>query len=184
MKKTVALILCIILLALTLNACTVPFIGKKNSGGNENGGSSGGNSSDIQTNNGGDENPSGSDTADNANTDGQSPTNAAGFVDSSVALSAYSTPADPANTLNNIADPSANGYRFVYDESGRIAKCYYQSNGQEVYLVYQYKETWVEIYGFIGETLVANEFIQLNGEFNPDVGFSQVKGYYLKGYIF
>lgn len=187
MKKYISVILCLVLVTVLFSSCSIPFFGKKNNNSSSN--NTQNNSADVQNNNDGNNgsgqsdsnsgSPSGSD-----NSQGETPTNAAGFVDSQVAQNAYSAPADPASTLNNVADPSSDSMRFVYDEQGRIAKCYYQSNGQEVYLVYQYGEAWVEIFGFIGETLVEDKVIQLRGEFNPEYGFSVYEGFYIRGYVF
>lgn len=179
MKKIIAIILCIVLLALALSACSLN-IGKilpdKNNGNNGNNS----NSSQSDSNgNGGSDNASG---GENAVT--EIPTEAGGFVEPEYATNHYQPPANPDNTLNSVSDPSGDGFRFVYDETGRIVKCYYTENGLEVYLNYVYGQGWVEIYGFIGETLVCDEVIQLPGEFNPDAGLSVVRGYYIKGYVF
>lgn len=179
MKKILAIILCVSIIALSLSACSIPFFNKNGGSSNENSNNSGNSQSSDVSNSGSGGSSSGGDNSQN-----ETPTNAAGFVDSQVALNAYTTPADPSNTLNSVADPTSDSMRFVYDEYGRIAKCYYQANGQEVYLVYQYGEAWVQIFGFIGETLVAEQVIQLHGEFNSEIGFSVVNGYYIKGYIF
>jgi len=180
MKKNIAIILCVVLIALSLSACSFD-IGKVlpgNKNGNKGGNASNNSSSDNSGNNASGDSQSGTEPGT------EIPTNPAGFVDSSYAVEVFRTPANPENTLNSVADPSGDNLRFIYDETGRIAKCYYYEGGVEVYLNYKYGDAWVEIFGFIGETLVCDEVIQLPGEFNPDVGISSVRGYYIKGYTF
>ena len=180
MKKIIAIILCIVLAALSLTACSID-IGKKDGETTTKKSSSNSSDNSRSDNNGNSE-------SGRSNSDGDDvtevPTNAAGFVDSEYASEVFTTPAQAGSTVNAVADPSGEGMRFVFDESGRIAKCYYMAGGQEVYLNYVYAEGWVEIYGFIGETLVCDEVITLYGEYNPDVGFALVNGYYVKGYVF
>jgi len=181
MKKLIAIILCVVLIALALSACSIPFIGSKN-GGSSNNGSNGNNSGSSQSDNSG--NSGSGNSSDGENIQIEIPTEEGGFVEPEYATDHYQPPANPDNTLNSVADPSGENFRFIYDESGKIAKCYYTENGMEVYLNYVYGQGWVEIYGFIGETLVCDEVIQLPGEYNPDVGLSVVRGYYIKGYTF
>ena len=178
MKKIIAIILCITLLALSMTACSIN-IGKKDSDKNGSGKSGSNNSSSDNSGNN-----NGGNSQSDVEPGTEIPTNPAGFVDSSYAVEVFKTPANPENTLNSVADPSGDNLRFVYDEMGRITKCYYYEGGVEVYLNYVYGTAWVEIFGFIGETLVCDEVIQLPGEFNPDVGISVVRGYYINGHTF
>ena len=186
MKKIIAIILCIVLISLSLSACSFN-IGKilpgKNNSNNSNNSNGGNNASNNSSSDNSGNNDSGNSWFGGEDTT-EIPTNPDGFVDSSYAVQVFETPANPENTLNSVADPSGDSLRFVFDETGRIAKCYYTVNGVEIYLNYKYGEAWVEIFGFIGETLVCDEVIQLPGEFNPDVGISSVRGYYIKGYTF
>ena len=189
MKKLIALILSVLMISVLLSACS----DSEGEGSTTNPAAdsqiiepqNGGDAADSNNNgNGSEGNSPASGDAQGQPQGGDANSQPTGFVDASVAMAAFAKPAADG-VQNNVADPSGDNLRFVYDETGRIVKCYYYSNNQEVYLNYTYNDMgWVKIYGFIGETLVANETVNLNGDYNPDVGYSVCNGYYFKGYVF
>ena len=96
---------------------------------------------------------------------------------------AYKAPAEAVSVDTGAEDPSNDEIRFVYDEEGRISQCYYEIGGVQVFVNYDYKDSSVQIYAFMGEFLAADEAIELP-EYDASVGFTVVNGYYLKGYKF
>ena len=97
--------------------------------------------------------------------------------------SAYQAPADFAEIDMAKEDPSNDRIRFGYDAEGRISRCDYEIDGQQVYVNYVYEDGQVQIYAFMGEFLVADEHIDLS-EFDASVGFAEYNGYFFKGYEF
>lgn len=162
MKKTVALCIALIMILTAFSAC-----GKKQDG-----------------------------TAAATNADGSpaaAPTTAsngdnAADIDTELRDSAYVSPSEAVtvDTGNGEQNPSNENISFVFDEvDGKLVKYTYKANGGEILMVYKYREdNTVEIYGFSGDTLVANEIIQLPGDFDPTYGLRTYKGYYFYGYDF
>ena len=103
-------------------------------------------------------------------------------ADIDAVLAAYQPPADLFSVDLTAEDPSTQDIRFLYDEAGRIDRCTYRIDDQEVILSYSYDEDAVHIFGFLGSIIVADETIPVSGAFDPGAGFSVAQGYYLKGY--
>lgn len=101
-----------------------------------------------------------------------------------VDISTYRAPAEVVEIDLTAEDPSNADIRFVYDELGRVSICYYKINGQVVSVNYNYQDDYVQIFAFMGEFVTADEKIELPGEFDASAGFSQIDGYYFKGYDF
>jgi len=97
-------------------------------------------------------------------------------------LRSYLPPARFIKIDLNAEDPSNDKITFKYDDIGRISKCYYLIDGDEVYLSYSYRGSEVSILGFMDGTVVADEHFKSDSEFDPSVGFSEYAGYYFKGF--
>ena len=114
------------------------------------------------------------------------PDNAGSYADADVEIdiSAYRAPADVVEIDTDKEDPSNDAIRFVYDDEGRVSQCYYEIDGEPVFVSYAYKDGSVQIYAFMGELVVADEIITLPGEYDASIGFTSSNGYYFKGYPF
>ena len=104
--------------------------------------------------------------------------------DSDIDISTYKAPADIFKIDTNAKDPSNDDIRFVYDEDGRVSQCYYEIEGYQVFLNYNYEDGHVEIFGFMGSIFAAYEDIELTGDYDASIGFTDNSGYYFKGYNF
>ena len=104
--------------------------------------------------------------------------------DTAVDLSVYQAPANVVEIDADAEDPSNDNIRFVYDDVGRVAQCYYEIDGQQIYVGYTYGDGYAQIYAFMGDFVVADEEISLPGEYDASVGFASSHGYYFKGYQF
>ena len=102
----------------------------------------------------------------------------------SAVMEAYKPPAEVVKIDLNAKDPSTDEMRFTYDEDGRVTQCSYSIDGTTVNVSYSYKINSVQIYAFMSDFIVGDQKIQLRGEYDPSVGFTEVDGFYLKGYTF
>ena len=96
-------------------------------------------------------------------------------------VSSYKKPADTVSIDKTKEDPSNDDIKFTYDEDGRIVSYSYRLDERLVAVSYKYEKSGVEVYAFIGDTLVADELIELS-EYDPEKGFETIEGYYFKGY--
>ncbi len=99
-------------------------------------------------------------------------------------MDVFQTPVQFASIDLTADDPSNDVIRFEYDEQGRINTCTYEIEDKLVVAVYSYKEQTVNITTLISNWIVADETIELPGDYDPVLGFSAVQGYYIKGYAF
>lgn len=97
-------------------------------------------------------------------------------------LSAFVRPADAFAVDMTAADPSNDDIRFAYDDEGRVISCAYQVQGINMVAGYQYQGGQVQIYAFAGEVLADDALITLPSEFDASKGFSVIEGYYFRGY--
>ena len=158
MKKTISLLMAILLMIVMICGC-----------------------SDKESNQNNASEPSQETTGNSGNDSSQKTTNTS---DSSkkteVDLSAYKTPAETVKVELSKEDPSNEDINFIYDAEGKVTQCYYKIDGQQVYVNYTYKDGYVQIYAFEDDVLVADETISIS-DYNPEKGFTSINGYYIKG---
>jgi hypothetical protein len=105
-------------------------------------------------------------------------------------VQAFVTPLVFLDTFNiqlnlTAEDPSDfNNFYFEFDESGRVSEFHYRTSNHDMALSYLYQEDGIQIYGFIGEIVVADEFFKPLTEFDPSGDFVESRGYFFKGFTF
>ena len=99
-------------------------------------------------------------------------------------MAVYQTPAQFAAIDLTAADPSNDVILFKYDDQGRVDSCVYQIDGQQVVVMYMYKKHSLKLLAAMSGFVVADETVELPGDFDPELGFSAVQGYYVKGFAF
>lgn len=153
MKKILSIIICIVIVSIGVCGCT----SSKNEDGQK----------DIKESSVSD--------ADTNVKDSEKPTV------TTVDLSSYVKPADAVSIDLAKAAPSTADMSFTYDELGRVSVCTYKIGTQTVKAVYSYEENSAQIYAFIGDVVIADDLISLS-DFDKDLGFTVINGYYFKGY--
>ena len=96
-------------------------------------------------------------------------------------LDSYKTPAEAVSIDLTKDDPSNDEMRFVFDDEGKVTQCYYKIGDQQIYVNYTYNDGSVQIYAFMGDILVADETIELSA-YDAEKGFTVIEGYYFKGF--
>jgi len=95
-------------------------------------------------------------------------------------IESYRAPADVVEIDMTEEDPSNDEIKFEYDDEGKISGCRYQIDGTDVYVGYSYKDDYVEMFGFIGDIVVADDIFYISN-FDSSQGFVEYEGYYFKG---
>ena len=99
-------------------------------------------------------------------------------------VDAYRPPSGLIDIDLNADDPSNDKIVFVYDAEGRLWQCYYAIGENDVYLSYSYDGNSIQIYGFIGSIVVADESFEAKSNYDTNRNFVEYQGYYFKGFTF
>ena len=99
-------------------------------------------------------------------------------------VEAYRPPSNVIKIDLKVDEPSNSQITFKYDDEGKISQCYYKIDNTEIYLSYTYDGNKIQIYGFSGSIVVADEVFEAKADFDPTSGFVEYKGYYIKGFNF
>ncbi|MBQ7500525.1 MAG: hypothetical protein IJT91_06490 [Clostridia bacterium] len=94
----------------------------------------------------------------------------------------YIAPAEFKDIDRKKGDPSDDEMQFSFDAEGKITQCTYKIDGDPAFATYTYENGYVHIISFMNGYVVDDKYITLEGEFDPDIGYSVVDGYYIKGW--
>lgn len=92
----------------------------------------------------------------------------------------YKVPADAVQIDLSASNPSNDRMQFSFDEDNRVSQCRYIYEGQDIRLVYTYSDSQVQIYGFSGEYVVADETFEIS-KYDKMIGMVSYEGYYFSG---
>lgn len=124
--------------------------------------------------------------ADNkVNSDSDVTTSTVGEIEVQKMIDSYKVPSKVVDIIDlTEEDPSNDEISFAFNTDGSVGSCSYKANGIDYFITFTYNNNNIDVYAFSGSIVVTNTTFIAKSAYNPEIGFIEHNGYYLKGFEF